>query len=50
MVAFQLGDTVTNKILNYESTINSVLADEGVQYSLNADICECKHSQYFDPH
>ena len=34
----------------YKETANSIFVDEEVAFSLNTEICECKHSEFCDPY
>ena len=45
MIAYQLRNTVRNKLSNYKETVNSIFMDEEV--TLNTETCECEDSQFF---
>ena len=50
VVTYELGQPIRNKILNYKETVNSILVDDEVSFSLNTDNCECQNSIFCDPH
>ena len=49
-VTYILGETITNKILNYKETVNSIYGDESVSFCLSTNQCDCADSSFCDPH
>lgn len=50
MLAYYLGNTGRNKLLNCKEAVNSIFLYEEVAASVNTETCECEHSQFCDPH
>ena len=49
VVTYSLNSTIRNKILNYKETVNSIIVDEDVSFTLNSEPCDCENSSFCDP-
>ena len=48
VITFCLENTIRNKVVNYKDTVNSIIVDEEVSFSLDTDSCDCSQSPYVD--
>ena len=49
VVTHSLSKTIRNTILNYKETINDIVIDDDVSFTINSEPCDCSSSVYCDP-